>query len=189
MRICFEEWLRGKQASPQLIPQYITMNFESEARSFYQDARERILNYTPFEFALMFLACSVHWPVEYYLLGDDSPQQFTQSSSNKFNIKELVDKAVIFPYRISAMTQKCCYIMPSVFWDGVSSSQADLRVTMRWNDVKVELCKIVPGLDWQSLRHGFSSWWTSILNLTELGNLMKISWQLHLQLISVVEGI
>lgn len=171
MRFAFESWVKGKKASPETIPQYVTGHFEDTARLYYADVCTKILSYTARQFALMLIACSVHWPVTTYLLGPDTG--IRDARREVFSVRELVNSAIIFPYRISPTSDACCYTMPTIFWDNVASSQADMRVALRWNEVKTELGELVPGLQWQHLCQGFSNWWAASTSLTKLGVLYE----------------
>jgi len=158
MKIAILVWYYGKVEGQT--PSVITQNFESDARTYYKDAYNRILHYNAKDFALLLLACTVHWlPVQGFLLG------------SKFEVEELVNDAVIFPYIIDP-NQPCCYVIPSIFWFGCSPhSEQGIKNQVRL--VEEALKTLVPGLNFCNLRLSFSRFWTATSNLTELGKIWE----------------
>jgi hypothetical protein len=152
MRIAVTTWFHGKCRSMELIQ--ITLDFESAVREYYADAYQAICNFTTTELAHIFLTCSVHWPVYNYLLEDANLEPIPDQNDfrgNRLQVRDLVDKAIIFPYRIDAAEQKCDYVMPSVIWDSAQMS-INPPVFAHWRRVKEKLTELVPMEDEPSKR-------------------------------------
>ena len=183
MRFAIESWIEGKQH--RRLPSTISDNFEAATREHYTDEHNILTQYTPEEVAMIFLACSTHWPVTYYICGPDvefkpapsadpnQPKEPQIDPRERFSIRSLVHKAIIFPYRISSNEKRCCYVMPIVFWRRVNQAQQDLSITLLWFKARDELKKMVPGLSWTWLCPTFASVWLATLNLTQLGDIYE----------------
>ncbi len=172
IRIAITEWIYGKHNSLSI--QHITLNFEVTSRHYYKDTYAKIRGFSATESALM--ACSVHWPVCNYLLEDTSKRPINCNLPNFrgeiFNVQELVDAAIIFPYRINADEAECSYVMPTVIWDSAQMSNMP-KVSVWWESTKSILDELVPGMNWSHLHQNFTSSWHSAINLTVLGNIYE----------------
>jgi hypothetical protein len=143
-----------------MTPHSVCLQFEQQARFYYSDACRLITRFTPSDFALLLLSCSVHYPLSTnsVILG------------TSLEVSELVHQALIFP------TGKKTYSIPTFLWTRIEDDNESFDssgIIQQWKKIEDEMVRLIPNLKFSDLHLPLAVWFKAEHDQTEVGLLWE----------------